>query len=122
RRGLTWIDTTRSLPGCFEFIERSFELHLEIFIKLFFLADRSEQAFFPRLQIILQLALEFFYAVDRNRIEISVLHGPHYRDLFLDRDWIVLFLLKKLDNALTTIETRLCRRIKIGAKLRECGQ
>ena len=50
------------------------------------------------------------------------MHRPHHRDLFLDRDWIVLFLLKKLDNALTTIETRFCRGIKIGAKLRECGQ
>ena len=53
RPWLIRIDITRSLPGCFEFIERSFELRLEIFIELFFFADRSEQAFFPRFQIIL---------------------------------------------------------------------
>jgi len=42
--------------------------------------------------------------------------------LFLDRNRIVLFLFKKLDNSLAAIKSRPRRRIKIGAKLRERSQ
>ena len=78
-----------------------------------------EQTFFPRPQVFLQLDLEFLDSLDRHRIEIAVLHRPHNRHLFLDRDRIVLHLLEQLDDALTAIEPRFGRGVEIGTELRE---
>jgi len=50
------------------------------------------------------------------------LHRPQHGDLFFNRDWVVLFLLKKLDNALPPIESRLGCGIKVGTKLRKGGK
>src|SRR4030095_2116176 len=51
-----------------------------------------------------------------------MLHRPHHRHLFFHWDRVVLFLLKKLYNTLTPIESSSRRRIKIGTKLRKRSQ
>src|SRR6266498_5308407 len=91
-------------------------------MELLFLANRREQALLARLQIILKLDLKFLYALDRHGIDVSVLHRPHHCDLFFNRVWVVLFLLKKLDNSLSSIESRLSCGIEIGTELRKRGE
>src|SRR5206468_8994549 len=103
------------------FIQRRFQLRLDIFIEFLFLANRAKQSRFPRFQPILEFKLVLLDAVDWDRIEVSVLHRPQHGYLLFDRDWVVLFLLKKLDNALTAIESRSSRRVQIGTKLRKCS-
>src|SRR5439155_9134836 len=46
-----------SSPSRLEFIESRFQLRLEIFVEVLFLADRPEQSSFPCLQPILKLQL-----------------------------------------------------------------
>src|SRR5947207_15038946 len=113
---------TRSSPSRFEFIERRFQLRLDVFVELLFLANRSKQSLFPRLQVILKLRLVLFDAFDWNRVEVSILHRPDHRNLVFHRDWVVQFLFKKLHNALTAIESRSRSRIQIGTELRKCSQ
>ena len=102
-----------------KFVERRLHLRLEVLIDLFFLANRLEQTGFACLQVILKLQLVFFDPLDRNSVEVAVLHRPHHSHLFFHRNWVVLFLFKKLDNTLTAIESRSCRRIEIRTKLRK---
>ena len=66
--------------------------------------------------------MKFFYALNWNWIEKSILHRPKNGNLLLDRNRIVLKLLKQLDDALTAIEPCLGCRIEIGTELRERGQ
>src|SRR4029077_18261996 len=99
--------------------ESTLQLRLQLPIELLLLPNRGQQTFFARLQVILEFSLKFLYPFDRHKIDIAILHRPHHGDLFLDRDRIVLFLLKKLDNPLAAIKSRSRRRIQIGAKLRE---
>src|SRR5881628_2128576 len=111
-----------SSPSRLEFVECRFQLRLKIFVELLFLADRPEQSSLARLQPILKLKLVLLDAIDWNSIEVAILHRPHHRHLLFHRNRIVLFLFKKLDNALTAIESRPRCRIQIGDKLRECSQ
>src|SRR5215470_5987268 len=111
-----------SSPGRLELIERRFQLRLEVFVELLFLANCFQQAFFPCLQPILKFELVLLHALDRNSIAVAILHRPHDRHLLFHWNRVVLFLLKKLDNALTPIESRPCCRIQIGTKLRESSQ
>ena len=85
----------------------------------FFSRIDASRLFFSRLQIILELHLEFLHLLDRNRIEKAILHRPKNGDLFLHRKRIVLHLFKELDDALTAIEPCFGRRIEIGTELRE---
>src|SRR5206468_7323790 len=112
----------KSSPCRLEFIERRFQLRLEVFVELLFLANRYKQSCFPRLQPILKLQLVLLDAIDWNSIEVPVLQRPHHRYLLFHRNRVVLFLFEKLDNALTAIESRPRCRVQIGAKLRECSQ
>src|SRR5207249_11642422 len=121
RYSLAGFRTARLSPGCLKFIQRRFELRLEILVEFFFLPNRSKQSFFPCLQPVLKFQLVLLDSVDWDRIEVSVLHRPQHGYLFFDRDWVVLFLLKKLDNPLTAIESRSSRRVQIGTKLRKCS-
>ena len=50
--------------------------------------------------------MKFFDPIDRHRIDISILHCPHHRDLFFNRDRVVLLLLEQFDDPLTAFETR----------------
>src|ERR1043166_4781941 len=111
-----------SLPSRLEFIERRFQLRLEVFVELLFLANRCEQSSFPRLQPVLKFDLVLLHALDWNSIEVPILHRPNHRHLLFHRNRVVLFLFKKLDNALTAIESRSRCRIQIGTELRERSQ
>src|SRR5215467_5904013 len=104
-------------PSRLEFIKCCLQLRFDVFVELFFLANHREQAFFACLQPILELCLVFLDALDWNRIEVSILHCPYHRDLIFDRNRVVLFLLKKLDNPLTAIESRPRRCVEIRTEL-----
>src|SRR6266480_3411575 len=112
----------KSSPDRFEFIKSRFQLRLEVFVELLFLANRSKQSFFPRLQPILKFQLVLLDTLDWNRVDVSILHRPYHGHLFFHRDWVVLFLLKQLHNTLTAIESRSRGRIQIGTELRKCSQ
>src|SRR5262245_49989213 len=94
-----------SLPGHFEFVQSRFHLGLNVLIELFLLSNRSKQWLLPRLQPILKLQLILLDSLNRHRIKVSVLHCPHHGDLLFNWNWVILFLLKKLYNALTAIES-----------------
>src|SRR5205823_14145440 len=108
---------SKLLPGGFEFLQRALELRLEIFIELPLLANSAEQTFLSGLQPILELQLKFFHAIHRHVVDVTVLHRPHDRDLFFDRDRVVLLLLEQLDDALPALESRFRRRVEVGTKL-----
>src|SRR5260370_38196114 len=105
-----------SSPGRLEFVECRFQLRLEVFVELLLLADRPEQSSLPRLQPILKLKLVLLDALDWNSIEVPILHRPHHDHLLVHRNRVILFLFKKLDNALTAIESRPGCGIQSGAK------
>src|SRR5262249_36128616 len=111
-----------SSPCRLEFIERRLQLRLKVLIEFFFLANGLEQTSFACLQVILKLELVLFDPLDRNSIEVSILHRPNYRHLLFHRNRVVLFLFKKLDNALTAIKSRSRCCIQIGTELRERSQ
>ena len=52
------------------------------------------------MQVILKFGLKFLHPLDRNWIDITVLHRPHHGNLFLHWDRVVLLLLKQLDEDL----------------------
>ena len=90
-------------------------------ISFFSRIERSKLSF-RVCEIILELLLKFFYPLDRNRIEKTILHRPKNGHLLLDRNRIVLHLLEEFDDALTAIEPRLGRGVEIGTELRERRQ
>src|SRR5438552_13352421 len=54
----------KSSPDRLEFVERRFQLRLDVLVELLFLADRPEQSSLPRLQPILELQLVLLNTVD----------------------------------------------------------
>src|SRR5204863_5099851 len=71
----------------------------------------------PGPEIILQLHLKFFFFKQRTAYEITVLHRPQDRDLFLDGNGVVLDLFEELDNPIATIEARFGGGVEIGPEL-----
>ena len=88
----------------------------------FFVPDGGEHAFFAGLEIILQLRLKLLHPLDRDLVEVAVLHRPEDGDLLFDRNRVVLRLLEQLHDALAAIELRLGGGIEVGTELGEGGQ
>src|SRR5205085_11345100 len=76
----------KSSPDRLEFVERRFQLRLDVLVQLLFLAGRPEQSSLPRLQPILQFQLVLLHALDWNRIDVSIFDRPNPSHLLVPRD------------------------------------
>src|SRR6185312_13930392 len=98
------------------------ELRLESIIENFLLANVGENARLRVLNKLVELGFKAAAFFDGDIVEQTLGSREDDGDLLFDRQRLILRLLQNFDEALTAVELRLRRLIKIGAKLRECRE
>ena len=97
-----------------------FEAFEDFVGKRFLGRDFLDEIGFTGGEELLHLGLAVADAIDRDIIEVVILHRPEVHDHETEGLGLILVLLEEFDGALTTFDGRFGLRIKIGAELGEC--
>src|SRR4051812_12305896 len=112
----------RSCKPAAEFLQRRFDLRLQVVVDRLLLGDAAEHVRVARLKIAIEVVFVPAHVLDRYVIEETLGRGIDDGHLLLDAKRLVLRLLQDLHQATAAIELRLRRLVEIAAELGERRQ